>query len=181
MLFRQRTITLGIITCLAAGIAISGNHKSHEAPEPAFKKENAHSNYQKPGAPVRLASQQITINPSDDQVGEITLYFEANGTVDIELGSTPGGAVFTQSVSQINVFDAPKSVKVPFESTQSLQDVNYVNVFVTFISDNGERSARALTAKIDDPSKTAQSPKTSSLIDSAKPIYMPATETITYP
>lgn len=131
--------------------------------------------YQKPGAPVQLAkhsyklansalAQPLHIELVAQQPGQLALRFSSD---NITITETPSAA--------LNL-DANKPIAIELTVQSDNDSIGYIHILVTFTADNGWRSTRALSAKI----QSGQAPLLKPTNGQTNIISMPASETI-YP
>lgn len=155
--FRSVAYTLGA-TALCIGLASTSSYA-----------------YQKPGAPVSLAT--TAVEAGDNTQFQAELRFDQTGTATVTSTATPSHVTVISNTFSGTISHPGETLSVPITLNHSLNDVEYVNLFVTFLAQNGATSHRALSIKVKD-SNGASNLSKSQLVPSDQPIYMQAKETI---
>lgn len=132
--------------------------------------------YQKPGAPVTLATTSVI--SSELTSLEAVLVFQQTGSASVSVSATPNRVAVTNNPTFSEINHIGQQISVPITLNYSLKEVDYVNLFVTFLAENGATSHRALSIKVLDDKADASSISKSESVSSDTPIYMQAKETI---
>lgn len=129
--------------------------------------------YQKPGAPVALSTSHILVTTGQALEHAIDLRLNAAGNYQIELAPDNDSLQLTgQTVYEITATE-PVIHSIAAPLTLVTGNKSYLNIFVTFESDNGVKSGRALSVMVSNGEAQQQKTNVPNGI-----ISMPAIETI---